>query len=395
MKTFAAWMLSAAAFHAFVALAPAAQDTRAELVAPPAAKDDKPAPSSPRADSLKTIQDEFQKASAEIAKAIQSGTMKPNENGEYTEWLTLAKKTLKPARELIDADPTDPVALDALIFCLNDLGAGETDPDLYQLVVKHHAASEKVDPLLRRQFAPADFLRSIAAQTPHAKIRVWANYHLADKLYAEGKAKEAEKLAEALQTDETAKDLGGYGSGMLSDTAKRLLFEIRHLSVGQEAPEASGNDIDNKPMKLSDSRGKVTLMVFWATWCKPCMEMVPHERALYRRFGGKPFTIVGVNGDMLPDDKFKITTADGKVIDNSAAVHAAIEKNGIEWRSFRNGTYGIANEWNVRSWPTVYLIDHRGIIRGKWKGEPTEKELDVVVEKLVKAAESDKEKADK
>lgn len=395
MKSFAALMLSVATFHAFATLAPAANYTRVEVVEPTAGKDDQPAPSSPRADRLKAIQDEFQKANAEIAKAIQSGNMKPNENGDYPEWLKLVKKTLKPARELIDADPTDLVALDALIFCLNDLGAGETDPDLYQLVVKHHAASEKVDPLLRRQFAPADFLRSIAAKTPHAKIRVWANYHLADKLYADGKAKEAEKLAEALQTDETAKDLGGYGTGTLADGARRLLFEIRHLSVGQEAPEASGNDIDNKPMKLSDSRGKVTLVVFWAIWCKPCMEMVPHERALYRRFAGKPFTIVGVNGDMMPDEKFKVTTADGKVIDNSAAVHAAIEKNGMEWKSFRNGSFGVASDWNVRSWPTIYLIDHRGIIRGKWKGEPTEKELDAAVEKLVKAAESDKEKAEK
>jgi hypothetical protein len=47
-------------------------------------------------------------------------------------------------------------------------------------------------------------------------------------------------------------------------------------------------------------------------------------------------------------------------------------------------------EWNVRSWPTVYLIDHRGIIRGKWKGDPGEKELDVAVEKVVKAAEAER-----
>ena len=224
---------------------------------------------------------------------------------------------------------------------------------------------------------------------------MWANYHLADKLYAEGKAKEAEMLAEALQSDSTAKGLGGYGFGTLADNAGRLLFEIRHLNIGQKVPEVTGKDIDGKPMKLSESRGKVTLIVFWATWCKPCMAMVRHERALYERNANKPFVIVGVNGDLVPDDNAKITTADGKVIDNSAAIRAAIAKNGIKWRSFRNGSVGIAMNWNVRSWPTVYLIDHHGIIRGKWKGDPGEKELDDAVEKLVRAADAEKEKVDK
>ena len=66
----------------------------------------------------------------------------------------------------------------------------------------------------------------------------------------------------------------------------------------------------------------------------------------------------------------------------------------MTWRSFRNDKGGlptnvsIAREWNVRSWPTLYLIDHRGIIRSKWKGHPGEKVLDSAVEKLVRTAEA-------
>src|SRR5205823_1422205 len=116
-------------------------------------------------------------------------------------------------------------------------------------------------------------------------------------------------------------------------------------------------------------------LVFWATWCGPCMAMVPHERALAERYAGKPFVIVGVNGDILPEKNIKLEV-NGKVIDQTAQVKAAIEKHKITWRSFRNGQIGIGMDWNVRSWPTVFLIDHRGIIRGKWKGDPGEKELD-------------------
>lgn len=139
-------------------------------------------------------------------------------------------------------------------------------------------------------------------------------------------------------------------------------------------------------MKLSESRNKVTLLVFWATWCGPCMAMVPHERALAERYAGKPFVIVGVNGDMLPDDSVQFKSADGKVIDQTERVRAALAKERITWRSFRNGQYGIGPSWNVLSWPTVYLIDHRGVIAGKWKGDPGASDLDAAIEKLVQAA---------
>jgi thiol-disulfide isomerase/thioredoxin len=50
-------------------------------------------------------------------------------------------------------------------------------------------------------------------------------------------------------------------------------------------------------MTLSDYRGRVVLLNFWATWCIPCMELVRHEVELAVGFQGQPFTIVGVNGD--------------------------------------------------------------------------------------------------
>jgi thiol-disulfide isomerase/thioredoxin len=363
------------------------------LARPPA--DDQPAEKPGRADRLKAIRDDYQKARDDFGKAIRAGTIKPNADGEHPGWADLLKRFAKPARELIDADPADAVALDALVFCLNDLGAGDDDPGLYQLVLKYHAASDKIEQLLGLRSAPADFLRAVAARSPHAKVRLWANYHLADNLYAAGKPKEAEPLLEALGRDEQAKKLGGYVRGSLADTANRLLFEVRRLNVGQEIPEIAGPDLDGKPMKLSESRGKVTLLVFWATWCGPCMAMVPHERALGERYAGRPFVIVGVNGDTLPDANFRLTGPDGKVIDDTARVKAALEKHGISWRSFRNGQFGLSADWNVRSWPSVFLIDHRGVLRGKWKGTPDEKELDAAVEKAVKTAEAEKDQAGK
>jgi hypothetical protein len=73
-------------------------------------------------------------------------------------------------------------------------------------------------------------------------------------------------------------------------------------------------------------------------------------------------------------------------------VKAAVEKHKISWRSFRNGQFTIALDWNVRTWPTLFLIDHRGILRGKWKGDPGEKTLDKAIEDLVRLAENAKDK---
>ena len=72
-----------------------------------------------------------------------------------------------------------------------------------------------------------------------------------------------------------------------------------------------------------------------------------------------------------------------------------MEKEEITWRSFWNGgsTGGpISTEWNVQGWPTLYVIDHKGVIRHKYLGSPGDKILDEEIEKLVAEAEKSTEK---
>src|SRR5947208_7995936 len=108
--------------------------------------------------------------------------------------------------------------------------------------------------------------------------------------------------------------------------------------------------------------------------------MFPHERSLVKKMTDKPFALIGVNSD-----------------DNLDELKPVLKEEQITWRSFWNGKEGtkgpISGEWNVHGWPTLYLIDHKGVIRRKWLGSPNdEKEeaaFDAAIEKLVAAAEKD------
>ena len=79
----------------------------------------------------------------------------------------------------------------------------------------------------------------------------------------------------------------------------------------------------------------------------------------------------------------------GKI--DSLKLLEVIEKENISWRSFWNGEQGtkgpISSEWNVKGWPTLYVLDPQGVIRYKWVGGPGEKVIDAALDKLIKEAE--------
>ncbi len=101
--------------------------------------------------------------------------------------------------------------------------------------------------------------------------------------------------------------------------------------------------------------------------------MYPHERSLVSKMSGKPFVLLGVNSDQTRE-----------------IVKDAQAKENLTWRSFWNGggTGGpISRAWGISGWPTLFLIDSKGVVRKKWLGAPPGETLDREVEALVKEAE--------
>jgi peroxiredoxin len=99
--------------------------------------------------------------------------------------------------------------------------------------------------------------------------------------------------------------------------------------------------------------------------------MYPHERSLVEKLKDKPFALIGVNSDT---DKTKLKER--------------MEKEKITWRSFWNGPEGtggpISKKWNVHGWPTIYVLDHKGVIRYK---NVRDEKMEKAVEELLKEAE--------
>ncbi len=123
--------------------------------------------------------------------------------------------------------------------------------------------------------------------------------------------------------------------------------------IGQVAPDIVGKDLDGAEFKLSEFRGKVTVLYFTGEWCGPCRGEYPYQRLMLEVHKGKPFAIVGVNSDSKVD-----------------VAQKSKKDNRLEYRSWWDGyvdkksTEGpIADEWNVTGWPTIYILDTKGVIR--------------------------------
>lgn len=242
------------------------------------------------------------------------------------------------------------------------------------------------------------YLRRVLRDNPSPETRAWAARSLAlhlDRLAGEGRNLRAhpdriEKVATQFGRAEVDRLLGRDGAALDAEAegllellardyrdvpcsdgrhptfggyAEAVLRERRELVVGKPAPEIRGLDGDGRPLTLSEHRGQVVVLSWWASWCGPCLAMIPHERELAGRYAGRPFAILGVNGDEDPD-----------------RMRREVEASRIAWRSWADGGPDgpISTAWDVRGWPTIYVIGRDGVIR--YKGHVDRPGLDAAVE---------------
>lgn len=101
--------------------------------------------------------------------------------------------------------------------------------------------------------------------------------------------------------------------------------------------------LDGKPARLSDLRGKVVLLNFWATWCPPCVDEAPELNALERRIAPLGGVVLGVSVD-----------------DDQSAYDDFLKKYGITFPTYRDPTKQIALDYGSTMYPETYVIDRNG-----------------------------------
>ncbi len=126
------------------------------------------------------------------------------------------------------------------------------------------------------------------------------------------------------------------------------------------APDFNLKDLRGKPVKLSQYKGKVVMLNFWATWCPPCVHEMPSLEALYGKHKKQGFVILGISLDDEPEKAVPGFLADFKK-DRGVKITYPI----LVGDERVGDSYG-----GIRGIPTTFLIDRRGVIAKKFIGPP-------------------------
>lgn len=133
--------------------------------------------------------------------------------------------------------------------------------------------------------------------------------------------------------------------------AQRFLANI-DLARARMAPPFSFTALDGRQVSLDGLAGKVVLIDFWATWCGPCREALPHIREIAQRFAGEPLVVMSISLDR--DD---------------GAWRSFVEKNQMTWVQYRDASGEIARLFAVNAIPHTFTIDADGVLQDEHVGD--------------------------
>jgi peroxiredoxin len=123
-------------------------------------------------------------------------------------------------------------------------------------------------------------------------------------------------------------------------------------------------DLTGQQRRLDEFSGKVVVVNFWASWCRPCIEELPSIHRLIEEMRGKPFAVIGVN---VAESAMRVRTAAGRL--------------GMQFPVLLDTDSKVFNGWGATVLPTAYVLDRSGQVRYIGKG-PMEWDRKDIVEML-------------
>jgi peroxiredoxin len=124
------------------------------------------------------------------------------------------------------------------------------------------------------------------------------------------------------------------------------------LWTGGPPPALALRDLDGRLHRLSDYRGKVVLINFWATWCAPCRDEMPSIQALQRKLAGRPFAVLAVNLD-----------------EPESRIRNFLDQVKVDFTVLLDPERQVARAWEARILPASFVIGPEGRVRYSLVGE--------------------------
>lgn len=297
---------------------------------------------------------------------------------EKTDLLRFGDRLLRAAKK----DAKDPRSNDTLLLLCQDRPLGAQASGAIKILKERIPESPEWAKLCLAiggtTWSDADtILADFAKNSPHAAVRaaaLWSQSQRAlasvidiDPLEVSKVAAAQQAAMKSLATLVAIKESVKVGNEDLRELAKGKLAALQQNALGVRAPEISGEGLQGETLKLTSFRGKVVVLVFWGAWCPICREQFPAEKELAKKYADKPVALLGVNSDTERETASRLAKAES-----------------LTWPSFfdEGSTRGpIARQWAIEFWPTVILLDHRGVIRYRFQGM---KKVDEAVAILLK-----------
>jgi thiol-disulfide isomerase/thioredoxin len=129
------------------------------------------------------------------------------------------------------------------------------------------------------------------------------------------------------------------------------------LSLAKMAPAFTVTALDGSKFNLDEMGGRVVLIDFWATWCGPCKEELPHMKKIAKEFAGQPLVIISVSWDS-----------------DEAKWKDFITKNEMTWIQFRDADHSLSNTFGINSIPHYFTIDTDGVLTSEMLGSGSDVE---------------------
>lgn len=142
----------------------------------------------------------------------------------------------------------------------------------------------------------------------------------------------------------------------------------RAARQGFLAPDVNLPTMDGSSLQLSELRGQIVLINFWASWCPPCKAEMPDLQSIYTEYKDQGFTLLAIN----------LTSGD-----NQDSAKAYVLENQYNFPVLFDLNGSVNNLYNVRAVPTSYLVDEHGIIQAVIIGRESEAAIKARIDALL------------